>query len=93
MGHWDGVHIGHAGSRHGHTYFNLIDAYFRWVGIDKVQTLSAKETVKVLRRIFGNHGIPNTLVSEVVYPIFKTTLSTFLEQFNACLMDFQPMLL
>ncbi|XP_023243412.1 uncharacterized protein K02A2.6-like [Centruroides sculpturatus] len=63
-GPWDRVHIDHAGPHYGRTYFILVDAYSKWVEVEEVQTQSTQETVKLLRRIFSTHGLPNTIVSD-----------------------------
>ena len=68
---WTRIHIDHAGPFLDHhfllivdAYSRWLDAYSRWLEVHCVPSTSSSATIKVLRRVFSIHGLPQQLVSD-----------------------------
>ena len=48
----------------GHMFLVVIDAYSKWPEVAIMQSISVENTVKGLRSIFANKGVPEILVSD-----------------------------
>ena len=42
----------------------MVDYYSNYFEIDRLETKTAKEITKILRKLFSVHGIPNQLISD-----------------------------
>ena len=60
---WSRVHIDFAGPVNGISYLVLIDAYSKWPEIVPISP-TATATVETLGRLFCQHGLPSTIVSD-----------------------------
>ena len=61
---WQRVHVDFAGPIGGKSYLILVDAHSKWPEVIGMKSTTAGATIKVLRRIFATHGLPNQLVSD-----------------------------
>ncbi|BHF58195.1 hypothetical protein SprV_0100114500 [Sparganum proliferum] len=61
---WSRVHIDFARPLNGVSYLILVDAYSKWPEIAPLKPATASATIAFLRRIFGQHGLPEVLVSD-----------------------------
>ncbi len=61
---WSRIHIDHAGPYMGHTFLVIVDAHSKWIETYIVPSTSTESTIKVLRTVFAQHGLPETLVSD-----------------------------
>lgn len=60
---WFRVHIDH-GSLHNKNFLVVVDASSKWIECLEVNSLSSKENIEVLHRLFSQFGFPATLVSD-----------------------------
>ena len=63
-GPWSRVHIDHAGPFRGKLYLIVVDSFSKWLDVTVVPSTAAKVTVRVLRRLFAEFGLPDTVVSD-----------------------------
>ena len=63
-GPWSRVHLDFAGPIDGITYLVIVDSYSKWPEVIPLKSTSSDTTVTHLRRLFGQHGIPDILVSD-----------------------------
>ncbi|XP_032077736.1 uncharacterized protein K02A2.6-like [Thamnophis elegans] len=61
---WSRVHIDFAGPVHGRTFLVVVDAYSKWLEVVLMSSTTAEVVIKVLRRLFSKHGLPDILVSD-----------------------------
>ncbi|XP_063629211.1 uncharacterized protein K02A2.6-like [Cydia splendana] len=77
---WSRLHIDYAGPFQGKTFLILIDAYSKWPEVKIVPDMSSGTLINVLRDIFAEQGLPDTLVSDngrsFISDQFKEFLST-----------------
>uniref|UniRef100_A0A5S6QMM6 RNA-directed DNA polymerase n=1 Tax=Trichuris muris TaxID=70415 RepID=A0A5S6QMM6_TRIMR len=61
---WSRIHVDFAGPFHGKTYLLVMDSHSKWLEVEPVPSMDAKEAIHQLARIFAVHGLPDTLVSD-----------------------------
>ncbi|CAH8643202.1 unnamed protein product, partial [Schistosoma guineensis] len=61
---WSRVHIDFTGPLDGTTYLILVDSYSKWPEILPIAPPSTTRTIKLLNRIFAQHGLPETIVTD-----------------------------
>ena len=49
---------------YGIVYIIVIDYYSRWIDIKRLDNMSSKSIVHVLKEIFASHGIPDIIISD-----------------------------
>ena len=60
-GPWRKLHVDHAGPFLGKVFLVVIDSYSKWI---EVASTSTECTIKVLKKLFATHGLPETLVTD-----------------------------
>jgi hypothetical protein len=61
---WERIHIDHAGPVNGECYLIIVDSYSKWLEVERVSSMDARTTCKVLRKLFAVHGLPRVVVSD-----------------------------
>ncbi|CAD6192730.1 unnamed protein product [Caenorhabditis auriculariae] len=61
---WQRIHIDFAGPDQGQWYLVVVDAKSKYPEVKIVHSISAANTVKVLKEIFARNGYPETIVSD-----------------------------
>lgn len=61
---WSRLHVDYAGPFQGKTFLVLIDSFSKWPEVKIVPDMSSTTLIKVLREIFAEQGLPNTIVSD-----------------------------
>lgn len=61
---WERIHIDHAGPVEGHMLLVVVDAKTKWLEVMPVPSTSSAATIKALRKIFAQFGVPKSLVSD-----------------------------
>ncbi|KAG8191123.1 hypothetical protein JTE90_010047 [Oedothorax gibbosus] len=62
---WSRLHLDFAGPvLGGNTFLILVDAYSKWLEVVHMTSTTSLALIKVLRRIFATHGIPDSIVSD-----------------------------
>lgn len=61
---WTRIHIDFAGPINGVTYLVLVDAFSKWPEITPLTTPTTSATITTLQRLFSQHGLPETVVSD-----------------------------
>lgn len=61
---WYRLHLDFAGPVDGKSYLVCVDAYSKWPEVIRMNNTTAETTVKVLRRLFTQHGLPSQVVSD-----------------------------
>ncbi|BHF79672.1 hypothetical protein SprV_0702279400 [Sparganum proliferum] len=79
---WSRVHIDFAGPLNGVSYLILVDAYSKWPEIAPLNPPTAPATIAFLRRIFGQHGLPEVLVSDNGSQFTSSSFEDFCRQHN-----------
>ena len=77
---WQRIHIDHAGPIAGKTYLILVDTFSKWMDAARVASTSAAETMKMLRKNFATHGLPEILVSDNGSGFVSEEFKTFLKR-------------
>ncbi|XP_060546945.1 uncharacterized protein K02A2.6-like [Pantherophis guttatus] len=75
---WARLHIDFAGPYKGNTFLVIVDAYSKWLEVVLMSTTTADAVIKVLRRLFATHGIPDLIVSDNGPPFTSNTFEMFL---------------
>lgn len=75
---WSRLHLDFAGPFMGHTFLVIVDAYSRWVEIVTMHSITSEAVVRVLRRVFATHGIPDVVVSDNGPQLTSMPFQTFL---------------
>ena len=79
---WQRIHINHAGPVQAKTYLAIEDTYSEWLDVVQVSSSSAMETIRVLRRNFAIHGLPEVLVSDNGPGFISEEFGEFLKKTN-----------
>ena len=74
---WQRLHIDYA-SIEGKDVLVVVDAYSKWIDATPVFAATSAATIRVLRRLFANHGIPETIASDNGTPFVSEEFFTFL---------------
>ena len=45
-------------------YLVLVDAYFKWLNVEVMQSITAEKTIQKLRALFATHGILHKIVTD-----------------------------
>ena len=61
---WSRLHIDYAGPVNGIYYLVLVDAYSKWPEIVPVTSPTTFRTLEILKNVFSQHGLPETIVSD-----------------------------
>ena len=61
---WSRIHVDFAGSINGLSFLVVVDAHSKWPEIFPMQQTDTQSTITVHRRLFSQHGFPETLVSD-----------------------------
>ena len=61
---WSRIHIDFAGPINGVSYLIVVDSYSKWPEVVPLTSTTSTTTIAVLRRIFSQHGLPDTVVSD-----------------------------
>lgn len=61
---WSRLHIDYAGPFQGKTFLILIDAFSKWPEVKIVPDMSSGTLIRILRDIFAQQGLPDTIVSD-----------------------------
>lgn len=90
---WSRVHIDFGEPFYGQTFMVLMDAYSKWLEIILMPSTTAEAVIKVLRRLFSTHGLPDVLVSDNVPQFMATQFELFLAKrgiYHALVPPFHP---
>ena len=60
---WSRIHVDFAGPSNGCSFLLVVDAHYKWLEIFPVQNTDTRSTIAVLKRLFSQHGLPETFVS------------------------------
>ena len=61
---WARIHIDYAGPFEGTYWLVVVDSYSKWVEIKRSTSITALTTIKILREMFCQLGIPKVIVSD-----------------------------
>lgn len=61
---WSRLHMDYAGPFQGKTFLILIDSFSKWPEVKIVPDMSSATLIKILRDIFAEQGLPDTIVSD-----------------------------
>ncbi|VDL65828.1 unnamed protein product [Nippostrongylus brasiliensis] len=72
---WERIHVDFAGPMHDRYYMVVVDAFSKWPEMVEKRSISAGETVKVLKGLFARYGFPQSIVSDngtqFVFELFR----------------------
>ncbi|XP_033003909.1 uncharacterized protein K02A2.6-like, partial [Lacerta agilis] len=90
---WSHLHMDFACPFQGKTFVIVVDSYTKWLEVALVPSASTSAAIRVLRRLFATHGLPDTLVSDNGTAFTSEEFQTFTAQ-NAirhiCSAPFHP---
>ena len=61
---WARIHLDYAGPFQSHYFLVLIDAHSKWIEAFPATSPSSNVTIELLRPVFAQFGIPETIVSD-----------------------------
>ena len=61
---WSRLHLDFAGPIDNHMILVLIDAHSKWIDAFQMSHATSAATILHLRRVFAQHGIPDTIVTD-----------------------------
>ena len=61
---WVKIHVDFAGPFEGKMFLIAVDAFSKWPEVVEMTSTTAAQTIKVLRNISSNHGLPKQIVSD-----------------------------
>ncbi|XP_038065755.1 uncharacterized protein K02A2.6-like [Patiria miniata] len=74
---WQRLHIDYALDE-GREVLIVVDAHSKWIEAVPVNSASSASTIKVVRRMFASHGIPDVIASDNGTPFVSEEFFTFL---------------
>ena len=77
---WARLHIDHAGPFQGKLFLVVVDAHSKWLEASIVPSVSSQATIKVLRKLFATHGLPEAIVSDNATGFCSEEFREFVEQ-------------
>lgn len=78
---WSRLHIDYATIENEEVLI-IVDAYSKWVDAVRVNRATASATIAVMRRLFANHGLPETIVSDNGAQFISEEFEKFLSNNN-----------
>ena len=60
---WGRLHIDYTGPVHVKMVLVVVDAHFKWLEAQVVNTATSQTTINKLRMLFATHDLPETVVS------------------------------
>ncbi|XP_037565246.2 uncharacterized protein K02A2.6-like [Dermacentor silvarum] len=76
---WSRLHIDFAGPFHGQSFLIVVDSYSKWLEVIPMSSMTSSALITTLRRLFGTHGLPDTLVSDNGPQFTSTEFRGFLD--------------
>ncbi|XP_065192571.1 uncharacterized protein K02A2.6-like [Sycon ciliatum] len=61
---WQRLHIDFAGPFQGHMWLIVVDAHSKWPEVLPMRSTTAPATIRRLREVFAEHGLPDQIVSD-----------------------------
>jgi len=55
---WQRIHINFAGPFLNSMFLVVLDAYSRWLEIERMSSTTSEKTIEVLHKLFARYGIP-----------------------------------
>lgn len=83
-GPFDRVHLDFAGPFNGVYYLLLIDAFTKWPEIHIMKQINSTNTIKILRNIFAQFGIPVTVVTDNGVQFTSLEFQNFMKMNGIC---------
>ena len=66
----------------GHHYLVLVDYYYKYIEVTKLNELTSKDTIKALKEHFSRYGIPAKLVTDCGVQYTSKEFETFARSYN-----------
>ena len=77
---WTRLHIDFAGPFEGRMFLFTIDSHSKWLDVVPVSSVNSATTIRELRKLFANHGIPEIIVSDNGTAFTSAEFSEFTER-------------
>lgn len=61
---WERIHIDYAGPHLGRHFLIVVDAHSKYPEVIPVPNMTSRQTVTALRKLYAQHGVPETIVSD-----------------------------
>ena len=61
---WERIHIDYAGPYLGRHFLIVVDAHSKYPEVIPVPNMTSRQTVTALRKLYAQHGVPETIVSD-----------------------------
>lgn len=74
---WFRLHLDFAGPFQGQTFFVDLDSYMKWREIVSVTTTSSRGIMRILRKLFSTHSLPDTLTTDNGSVLISSELHEF----------------
>ena len=75
---WSRLHIDFAGPRKGKYYMVLCDAFSKWIEVEVMSSIDARNTIRKLTSIFSRFGLPDVIVSDNAPTFTSSEFQAFL---------------
>ena len=77
---WSRLHLDFAGPFLGHMFLVLVDAHFKWLDIQLMQSITSENTISKLKDIFAIHELPQKVVTDNGPSFTSSTFKAFMER-------------
>ena len=74
---WTRIHMDFAGPFQGRMFFIVVDAHSKWPEVVEMTTTTTANTLKALRKMFAQYGLPEQMVSDNGPQFVSAELATF----------------
>ncbi|XP_063285531.1 uncharacterized protein K02A2.6-like, partial [Pelobates fuscus] len=78
---WSRLHIDFAGPYHGQMFFLVVDSFSKWLEVVPVTSATSVTVIKILRRLFATHGLPDVTTKDSLKRIIEGDWNSRLANF------------
>lgn len=77
---WSRIHIDFAGPFLGSMFLIIVDAYSKWPIVRQMKSTTSSQVIEVLRSVFADNGLPDSLVSDNAPNFVSEEMELFLKK-------------
>ena len=79
---WSRIHLDYAGPTEGKIILVMVDAYSKWIATSVAKSATTHTTIEELRKLFVDHGLPDSVVTDNGACCTSSELHCFLKRNN-----------
>ena len=74
------MHLDYAGAYHNEMFLIIVDSFSKWIDVIPSSSATSDETIKKLRIVFTNFGLPEQIVTDNGSALTSKEFETFLQR-------------